>query len=155
MAYEFFYWPEIQGRGEFVRLALEDAGADYIDVARGLESEGRGVPAMLALMHGEGTSHIPFAPPFLRDGDVIVSHTATILLYLGARIGLAPTDEAAGYGRIRSSSRLRTLSRRCIIRTIRSTRTSGSTNKRMRRSRVPRYSAGIGCRNSSTGSSGF
>jgi glutathione S-transferase len=80
MAYEFFYWPEIQGRGEFVRLALEDAGADYIDVARGLESDGRGVPAMLALMRGEGTSHIPFAPPFLRDGDVIVSHTAQVQL---------------------------------------------------------------------------
>ena len=78
MAYEFFYWPEIQGRGEFVRLALEDAGSDYIDVARGLESEGRGVPAMLALMRGEGTFHIPFAPPFLRDGNVIVSHIATI-----------------------------------------------------------------------------
>ena len=93
MAYEFFYWPEIQGRGEFVRLALEDAGADYIDVARGLESEGRGVPAMLALMRSEGAPHIPFAPPFLRDGDVIVSHTATILLYLGGRIGLAPADE--------------------------------------------------------------
>ena len=157
MAYEFFYWPEIQGRGEFVRLALEDAGADYIDVARGLESEGRGIPAMLALMHGEGTSHIPFAPPFLRDGDVIVSHTATILLYpIWAReSGLHQPTKTAGYGRISSSSRLRTLSRRCIIRTIRSTRTSGSTNKRMRRSRVPRYSAGIGCRNSSTGSSGF
>ncbi len=93
MAYEFFYWPEIQGRGEFVRLALEDAGADYIDVARGQESEGRGVPAMLALMRGEGTSHIPYAPPFLRDVNVIVSHTAVILLYLGGRIGLAPTDE--------------------------------------------------------------
>src|SRR3954469_9879482 len=93
MAYEFFYWPEIQGRGEFVRLALEDAGATYIDVARGLESEGRGVPAMLALMRGEGTSHVPFAPPFLRDGEVIVSHTAVILLYLGGRIDLAPTDE--------------------------------------------------------------
>ena len=62
MAYEFFYWPEIQGRGEFVRLALEDAGAAYIDIARGLESEGRGVPAILALLHGEGTSHIPFVP---------------------------------------------------------------------------------------------
>jgi hypothetical protein len=62
MAYEFFYWPEIQGRGEFVCLALEDAGAAYIDVARGLESEGRGVPAMLALLRGRGTSHIPFAP---------------------------------------------------------------------------------------------
>jgi len=93
MAYEFFYWPEIQGRGEFVRLALEDAGTAYIDVARGPESEGLGVPAMLALMRGEGTSHIPFAPPFLRDGTVIVSHTATILLYLGGRIGLAPAGE--------------------------------------------------------------
>jgi len=93
MAYEFFYWPEIQGRGEFIRLALEDAGAAYVDVARGMESEGRGVPAMLDLMRGEGTSHIPFAPPFLRDGDTIVSHTAAILLYLGGRIGLAPSDE--------------------------------------------------------------
>jgi glutathione S-transferase len=93
MPYEFFYWPEIQGRGEFVRLALEDAGAAYIDVARGTESEGRGVPAMLGVMHGEGTSHVPFAPPFLRDGSVIVSHTAVILLYLGGRIGLAPADE--------------------------------------------------------------
>jgi glutathione S-transferase len=93
MAYEFFYWPEIQGRGEFVRLALEDAGAAYIDVARGLESAGHGVPAMLALMRGEGTLHVPFAPPFLRDGELIVSHTAAILLYLGGRIGLAPTDE--------------------------------------------------------------
>ena len=34
MLYELYYWPGIQGRGEFVRLALEDAGADYVDVAR-------------------------------------------------------------------------------------------------------------------------
>ena len=94
MPYEFFYWPEIQGRGEFVRLALEDAGADYIDVARGPESEERGVRAMLAIMNGEDAPYIPFAPPFLRDGKTIVSHTAAILLYLGGRIGLAPTDEA-------------------------------------------------------------
>jgi len=93
MAYEFFYWPEIQGRGEFVRLALEDSGVAFIDVARGSESEGRGVPAMLALMRGEGTSHIPFAPPFLRDGEVIVSHTAAILLYLGGRRRLTQKDE--------------------------------------------------------------
>ena len=93
MAYEFFYWPEIQGRGEFVRLALEDAGADWIDVARGSTRKKLGVPAMLAVMDGKGTAHIPFAPPFLRDGEVIVSHTAAILLYLGGRIGLAPTDE--------------------------------------------------------------
>jgi glutathione S-transferase len=93
VAYEFFYWPDIQGRGEFVRIALEDAGADYIDVARAPEGEGRGVPAMLAVMGGEDSSHLPYAPPFLRDGEVIVSHTAAILLYLGGRIGLAPSDE--------------------------------------------------------------
>ena len=155
MAYEFFYWPEIQGRGEFVRLALEDAGADYIDVARGSESEGRGVPAMLALMRGEGTSHIPFAPPFLRDGDMIVSHTAAILLYLGGRIGLAPTDEDGRLWTHQIQLTITDIVRRCIIRTIRSMRISGSTNKRMRRSRVPRFSAGIGCRSSSAGSSGF
>ena len=99
MAYEFFYWPEIQGRDECVRLALEDAGTSYIDVARGSESEGRGVPAMLALMRGEVTPRIPFAPPFLRDGGMVVSHTAAILLYLGGRIGLAPSDED---GRLRA-----------------------------------------------------
>src|ERR1700744_3606950 len=93
MPYEFFYWPEIQCRGELERLALEETGTAYIDVARGSEGEGRGVPAMLALMDGDGRSHMPFAPPFLRDGTVIVSHTAAILLYLGARIGLAPVDE--------------------------------------------------------------
>jgi glutathione S-transferase len=94
MPYELYYWPEIQGRGEFVRLALEDSGAAYIDVARGSESDGHGVPAMLAFMNGQGTSHIPFAPPFLRDGDVVIGQTAAILLYLGGRIGLSPIDEA-------------------------------------------------------------
>ena len=94
MAYELYYWPEVQGRGEFVRLALEDAGADYVDVARGSERDGLGVPAMMALMHGDGVPHPPFAPPFLRDGAILVGQTAAILLYLGGRIGLAPQDEA-------------------------------------------------------------
>jgi glutathione S-transferase len=94
MPYELFYWPEIQGRGEFVRLALEDAGADYVDVARDTETEGRGIPAMLALMRGEGVTNPPFAPPILRDGTIVIAQTAAILLYLGGRIGLAPVDEA-------------------------------------------------------------
>jgi glutathione S-transferase len=94
MPYELYYWPEIQGRGEFVRLALEAAGADYIDVARGEERDGRGVPAMLDLMQSETVPHPPFAPPFLKDGEVLIAQTANVLLYLGGRIGLAPTDEA-------------------------------------------------------------
>lgn len=90
MAYELFYWPGIQGRGEFVRLALEAAGADYVDVARG---EG-GVRAMMALMSDRALVHPPFAPPFLRDGEALVAQTANILAYLGPRLGLEPKDEA-------------------------------------------------------------
>ena len=76
-----FHWPQIQGRGEFVASRWKMQAPDYMDVARGLESEGRDVPAMLAPMHGKGTSHIPFAPPFLRDGDMIVSHSAALAIF--------------------------------------------------------------------------
>jgi len=85
--YELHYWPTIQGRGEFVRLILEDAGADYTDVMRGPDAEGR--EAMLALL--EQTGH--FAPPLLKDGDRWVSQTPLILDYLGERHGLTPNDE--------------------------------------------------------------
>ena len=90
MAYELYYWPTIQGRGEFVRLALEEAGADYIDAAR----EAEGVAVMLRMM--ERAEHPPFALPFLKDGETVISQTAAILLYLGARHGLAPKDPAGG-----------------------------------------------------------
>src|SRR6202035_2360052 len=89
MRYELYYWPSIQGRGEFVRLALEEAGADYIDVARGE----RGVSAMMRTMGG-GDGTPPFAPPFLTAGRLLIGHTANILLYLGPRHGLAPKAEA-------------------------------------------------------------
>jgi glutathione S-transferase len=89
MAYELYYWPEIQGRGEFVRLALEEAGAEYVDVAR----RRGGVAAMQRLMNGAAVAQQPFAPPFLKDGDVLIAQTANILLYLGRRHGLAPRDE--------------------------------------------------------------
>jgi glutathione S-transferase len=93
MPYELYYWPGIQGRGEFVRLALEEAGADYVDVARG-HGPGRGVKALTAMLNGAAAPYTPFAPPFLRDGDVVVSHVANILFYLGPKLGLAPKDEA-------------------------------------------------------------
>src|SRR5579864_4148848 len=88
MKYELYYWPFIQGRGEYVRLALEDAGANYVDVARG--SGGTG--AMTRMMGHGGTP--PFAPPFLKAGKLVIGQTANILLYLGSRHGLAPKAEA-------------------------------------------------------------
>jgi glutathione S-transferase len=91
MRYELFYWPSIQGRGEFVRLALEEAGADYVDLARE-SGRGMGVTAMMRLM--EGSPRPPFAPPFLRAGRPVIGQTANILQYLGPRLGLAPKSEA-------------------------------------------------------------
>lgn len=88
MRYELYYWPSIQGRGEYVRLALEEAGADYLDVARL-----RGVPAMMRMMEGQSGTP-PFAPPFLKAGKVVIGQTANILFYLGARHALAPKAEA-------------------------------------------------------------
>jgi glutathione S-transferase len=90
MRYQLFYWPEIQGRGEFVRLALEDAGAAYDDVARSKT----GMDRMLAMMNGGRDKHPPFAPPFLKAGRLVIAQTANILFYLGPRLKLAPRDEA-------------------------------------------------------------
>ncbi|NNU36709.1 glutathione S-transferase [Rhizobium sophorae] len=92
MTYELYYWDGIQGRGEFVRLALEEAGADYIDITR-QSGRGRGTGAMLEIMESKSEAHIPFAPPFLKDGDLIIPHVANILFYLGPKLGLAPEEE--------------------------------------------------------------
>jgi glutathione S-transferase len=92
MRYELYYWPTIQGRGEFVRLALEEAGADYIDAAR--RPGKRGVPAMTRLMDDKRSKRPPYAPPFIKAGKLVIAQTANILLYLGPRLGLAPRDEA-------------------------------------------------------------
>jgi glutathione S-transferase len=92
MQYRLYYWPEIQGRGEFVRLALEEAGAAYIDVARE-SGRGLGVAAMMKLMNARRVHHASFAPPFLQAGRMLVGQTANILLFLGPRHGLAPKAE--------------------------------------------------------------
>ena len=88
MRYQLYYWPGIQGRGEYVRLALEDAGAAYDDVAR----RPSGMAAMSRMM--EQGDRPPFAPPFLKAGKLVIGQTANILLYLGSRHGLAPKAEA-------------------------------------------------------------
>jgi glutathione S-transferase len=92
MRYQLFYWPTVQGRGEFVRLALEEAGADYVDVAR---RKGKaGVPAMMKIIEDRRAARPPYAPPFLKAGKLIIAQTANILFYLGPRLKLAPRDEA-------------------------------------------------------------
>ena len=92
MRYELYYHPTVQGRGEFVRLALEEAGADYVDVAR---RKGKaGVPAMMKIIENKRSAHPPFAPPFLKAGKLIVAQAANVLFFLGPRLNLAPRDEA-------------------------------------------------------------
>jgi len=93
MPYELHYWPTIQGRGEFVRLALEAAGADYVDVAREPDAKGGGEAALGRRLRAAGSPRPSFAPPFLVDGDMVVGQTAAILLYLGPRLGLAGANE--------------------------------------------------------------
>jgi glutathione S-transferase len=92
MRYEFYYWPSIQGRGEFIRLALEEAGADYVDVAR--RPGKRGLHTMMKLMEDRRLACPPYAPPFVKAGKFIVAQTANVLLFLGPRLKLAPRDEA-------------------------------------------------------------
>lgn len=91
MRYELYYWPQIQGRGEFVRLALEEAAADYTDVAR----EPGGEEKMLGLMRASRLTTPPFAPPILKAGKLTIAQTANILLYLGDHHALAPKAEAS------------------------------------------------------------
>ena len=91
MRYDLYYWPTIQGRGEFIRLALEEAGARYVDVAR---QGKRGLAAMMKVLEDKRSRRPPFATPFLKAGSLVIAQTAMILHYLGPRLKLAPRDEA-------------------------------------------------------------
>lgn len=88
---ELYYWPGIQGRGEFVRLLLEDAGAAYVDVARERKN---GLMAMMRLLEGAEPGALPFAPPFVKVGRVVVSQTANVLAFLAPRLRRVPEHEA-------------------------------------------------------------
>ncbi|KAI5117249.1 hypothetical protein M0805_006412 [Coniferiporia weirii] len=87
--YQLYYWPGIPGRGEPIRLAFEEAGVEYEDVAYT-----RGVSAVTELLGGG--KH--FAPPILRHGDIEISQLPNIMLYLGPKLKLVPESEA---GRLR------------------------------------------------------
>lgn len=90
MTYELFYWPGLPGRGEFVRLALEQSGAEWVDVVREHKA---GMKTLTSWLEGDSATP-PFAPPFLKDGDLVIGQTAAILLHLGDRLRLAPRDKA-------------------------------------------------------------
>src|SRR5437870_12631199 len=92
MRYELYCWPSIQGRGEFVRLALEEAGASYVDVAR---TPQRGVPALTRFLEGKSEGRLPFAPPFLKAGNLVIAQSAHILLWLAPRHAIAPNTDPA------------------------------------------------------------
>jgi glutathione S-transferase len=91
--YELYYWPGLPGRGEFVRLAFEDAGCPYLEMGRLSAKEGGGVAAIQRMMRGEAGGLRPFSPPILKYGDLVIAQTANILLWLAPRIGLVPNDE--------------------------------------------------------------
>lgn len=95
LQYELYYWPSIQGRGEFVRLAFEEAGCPYREMGRLSADQGGGVHAIQRMMRGGGGGLRPFAPPILKYGDVVLAQTANILLWLAPRLGLVPNDEMA------------------------------------------------------------
>lgn len=95
MRYELYYWPGIQGRGEFIRLALEEAGADYIDVARLPGRDGGGIQALNRFLEDPSVKRPPFAPPFLKAGRLVIGQSANILQFLGPRLGLVPEDDAS------------------------------------------------------------
>src|SRR6185369_11107805 len=88
---ELYYWPGIPGRGEFVRLLLEDAGAAYVDVAR---ERKHGMAAMARFLEGREPGALPFAPPFVKVGKTAVAQTANILAFLAPRLRRVPADEA-------------------------------------------------------------
>ena len=92
--YELYYWPEIPGRGEFVRLVLEEAGVPYVDVGRQPRAQGGGIDAVLAFYEGRNEGHAVFAPPVLKHGELVIAQTAAICHFLGRRHGLAPGEDA-------------------------------------------------------------
>lgn len=93
MRYELYYTPTNQGRGEFIRLPLEEAGAEYMDVARE-PGRGRGPEAVARFIQNASVRHPPFAQPFLKAGRRVIGQTANILLYIGPKLGLAPKAQA-------------------------------------------------------------
>src|ERR1700733_1820798 len=93
--YQLIYWPGVPGRGEHVRLAFEEAGANYSDVSN--ESKD-GIKVVLSQISdknvGDEHNPPPLAPPILKHGELCISQTSNILMYLGPQLGLVPSQES-------------------------------------------------------------
>lgn len=92
--YELYYWNGLPGRGEVIRLIFAAAGAEYRDVARDPEDEGGGNQVVVAARRGALGGMLPYAPPILRHGELVLAQSAVIARYVGEREGLAPEDDA-------------------------------------------------------------
>jgi glutathione S-transferase len=90
--HRLYYWPNLQGRGEFVRLVLEAAGVPYEDVAR---VHPDGAREVMAFMTADREGQLPFAPPVLVVGEHVLAQMPVIVRYLGEAHGLAGTDPIA------------------------------------------------------------
>ena len=150
MRYELYYWASIQGRGEFVRLALEEAGAPYVDVARTDGGEER----MLALLGDAALACPPFAPPFLKAGKRLIAQTANILLFLGDRPAWRRRAKRESFGRISYSSPSLTWLSRYMTRITRSRGACITRISAPKRGGARLTSSRTGCRNTSATSSG-
>ena len=88
MTLQLWYWPDIPGRGEFIRVALEAAEVEYADMARE-----KGAEALLEDMASR-SGIAPLAPPYIIDGDLCLGQTAHILAVLADRYGFGAGELA-------------------------------------------------------------
>ena len=85
MAYRLFYW-EKRGRGEQIRLLLNELGQEYEDVYVPMNEE-----FMKLKRQGPGTLYFG-SVPMLEDGDFKLAQGPVIMNYLGRKHGLMPAD---------------------------------------------------------------
>ncbi|KAI0012376.1 glutathione S-transferase protein-like protein [Xylariaceae sp. FL0662B] len=90
--YELIYYTGVPGRGEHVRLMFEEAGAPYEDTQFLSFDKARETVTHWLGAGGHGNPKY-FAPPLFKHGDLVMSQTPNILLYLGPKLGLAGSRE--------------------------------------------------------------
>lgn len=90
MSYQLWYWPDIPGRGEFIRLPMEAAGIAYSEPARTAADGLAAVAAYLETLDQQPA----FAVPLLDTGSEQIAQTPNILAFLGEEHGIGPAGAA-------------------------------------------------------------